>query len=162
MLPTGQILYGDMRSKKMWLFTGDGTAPGGLRPMTWFSVPTGRTPSLNGASAGSSYGDDVESDENFPIVYLTAKDGSVFYATTSFWSNTDIGKQGAQTVDFTLPDLPAERYRLFVSGAGIHSRPFCISLRPRHVRDLVEGDSISCQNGHDINEGDDDLNVATQ
>ena len=31
-LPTGQILYGDMFSREMWVFTGDGTAPGGLRP----------------------------------------------------------------------------------------------------------------------------------
>ena len=169
-LPTGQILYGDMLSGEMWVFTGDGTLPGALRPKVDDVVlgPEGSNSftvigrKLNGASAGSSYGDDVESDENFPVVYLTTKDGSVFYATTSFWSNTDIGKQGAQTVDFTLPDLPAERYRLFVSGAGIRSRSFCISLRRRHVRDLVEGDSISCQNGDDINEGDDDLNVATQ
>ena len=93
--------------------------------MTWFSVPTGRTPSLNGASAGSSYGDYVESDENFPIVYLATKNGSVFYATTSYWSNTDIARQGAQALDFILPeDLPAERYRLFVSGAGMRSKPF--------------------------------------
>jgi len=170
-LPTGQILYGDMLSREMWVFTGDGTAPGGLRPKVddvvlgpagsnTFSV-IGRA--LNGASAGSSYGDDVESDENFPIVYLATKDGLVFYATTSYWSNTDISKQGAQTVDFTLPEgLPAERYRLFVSGAGIRSKPFCISLRPRHVRDLVEGDSVSCQNGNNLNDGNDDLNVASQ
>ena len=168
-LPTGQILYGDMRSTEMWLFTGDGTAPSGLRPKVDDVVlgPEGSNSftvigrALNGASAGSSYGDDVESDENFPIVYLTTKDGAVFYATTSYWSNTDIGKQGAQTVDFTLPDLPTERYRLFVSGAGIRSRSFCISLKPKHVRDLVEGESISCQTKPD-GDGTDDLNIANK
>ena len=64
--------------------TGDGTAPGGLRPKVDDVVlgPAGSNSftvigrELNGASGGSSYGDDVESDENFPIVYLTAKDGS--------------------------------------------------------------------------------------
>jgi hypothetical protein len=153
----------------MWLFTGDGTAPSGLRPKVDDVVlgPEGSNSftvigrALNGASAGSSYGDDVESDENFPIVYLTTKDGAVFYATTSYWSNTDIGKQGAQTVDFTLPDLPTERYRLFVSGAGIRSRSFCISLKPKHVRDLVERESISCQTKPD-GDGTDDLNIANK
>jgi hypothetical protein len=161
-LPTGQILYGDMRAGEMWVFTGDGTAPGGLRPKVDDVVlgPDGSNSftvigrQLNGASAGSSYGDDVESDENFPIVYLASKDGSVFYSMTSNWSNTDIAKQGAQTVDFILPErLPAERYRLFVSGAGIRSKPFCISVRPRHVRDLVAGDSISCLNKLERDDG---------
>src|SRR5262249_17922843 len=100
--------------------------------------------------------------ENFPILYLSTRNGSVFYATTSYWSNTDIGKQGAQTVDFTLPDgLPSDRYRLFVSGAGIRSKPFCVSLRPMHVRDLVQGESVSCENKHEIDESNDDLNVAS-
>jgi hypothetical protein len=31
-LPTGQILYGDMHGIEMWVFTADGTAPGALRP----------------------------------------------------------------------------------------------------------------------------------
>ena len=101
---------------------------------------------LNGASAGSSYGDDVESDENYPIVSLTARDGSVFYATTSNWSNTDVGKKGAQTVDFTLHDgMPADKYRLVVSGAAsgpsrsasVHGQSgWC---RPRQRIHLVPG-----------------------
>ena len=169
-LPTGQILYGDMLSAEMWMFTGDGTAPAALRPKVDDVVlgPAGSGSftvigrALNGASSGSSYGDDVESDENFPIVYLTTKDGSVVYATTSYWSNTDIGKKGAHTVDFTLPEnLAADRYQLFVSGAGISSKPFCINLRPRRVRDLVEGESVSCQTKHEI-AGHDDRNVANE
>ena len=163
-LPTGQILYADMLSREMWLFTSDGIAPAALRPKVDDVVlgPDGSNSftvigrELNGASAGSSYGDDVESDENFPIVYFATNDGSVFYATTFNWSNTDIAKQGAQTVDLILPEgLPAERYRLFVSGAGIGSRPFCISLRPRHIRDLAAGDSISCQNKLKPDDNDD-------
>src|SRR5215813_12786188 len=136
-LPTGQILYGDMLSREMWVFTADGTAPGALRPKV-DDVVLGPADSnsytligrqLNGSSAGSSYGDDVESDENYPIVSLTARDGPVFYATTSNWSNTDVGKQGAQTVDFTIQEgIPLGKYRLVVSGAGIRSKPFCVRL----------------------------------
>jgi hypothetical protein len=32
---------------------------------------------LNGMSAGAAYGDDVEMDSNYPIVYLKAMDGQV-------------------------------------------------------------------------------------
>ncbi len=169
-LPTGQILYGDMTAKEMWVFTGDGTAPGALRPKvddvvlgpTGFNSFTVVGRQLNGVSAGSSYGDDVESDENYPIIYLTAKDGSVFYATTSNWSNTDVANNGAQTVDVTLQNgTPADRYRLFVSGAGIRSKPFCVSFRPKHLRDALGDGSISCQNKHD-DDGNDNMNVANE
>ena len=116
---------------------------------------------LNGVSAGSSYGDDVESDENYPIVSLTAKDGSVFYATTSNWSNTDVANKGAQTVDFTLPEgMPADRYRLHVSGGGIRSKPFCVSFRPKHLRHLVRGRIRLMPKEAEIDDGNDDLNVA--
>ena len=170
-LPTGQILYGDMEREEMWVFTADGTAPGVLRPKVDDVVlgPAGSNSytvigrQLNGASSGSSYGDDVESDENYPIVSLTARDGSVFYATTSNWSNTDVGKKGAQTVDFTLHEgIPAKRYRLVISGAGIRSKPFCVRLTAHHLRAASDNASISCQDNHDKNDGKDDMKIANE
>lgn len=164
-LPTGQVLYGDGESNQMWIFTADGTAPRALRPKVDDVVHGPAGPDsytvigreLNGASSGSSYGDDVESDENYPIVSLTAGDGSVFYATTSNWSNTDVGKKGAQSVDFTLPtDMARGEYRLVVSGAGIRSKPFCVHLTGDH-----EQDSIACQEAHEKGDGQDDMNIAT-
>jgi hypothetical protein len=90
---------------------------------------------LNGQSAGSSYGDDVESDEKFPIVRFKNWAGEVFYARTFNWSNTDIGKKGGQRVNFTLnPGMPADTYSLAVSGAGISSKPVCIEIRTAEVR----------------------------
>jgi hypothetical protein len=122
-----------------------------------------RSRELNGASAGSSYGDDVESDENYPIVSLTAKDGSVFYATTSNWSNTDVGKKGAQTVEFKLhKGMAAGEYRLVVSGAGIRSEPFCVRFTADQVRTAAKGVSISCQSGHDTDDGNDDMTIANK
>jgi len=169
-LPTGQILYGDMESTAMWVFTADGTAPRALRPRvddvvldsaesSSFTV-IGRQ--LNGASAGSSYGDDVESDENYPIVFLTASDGSVFYATTSNWSNTDVGKKGAQTVDFTLPQgIPPGTYKLVVSGAGIQSKPFCVSFTADQVS-AADHVSISCQDKDNQGDGEDAMQIANK
>ena len=168
-LPTGQILYGDNGSREMWVFTPEGTAPGALRPKVddvvrgpaWSNSYTVIGRQLNGASSGSSYGDDVESDENYPIVSLTAKDGSVFYATTSNWSNTDVGKQGAQTVDFTIQEsIPAGKYRLVVSGAGIRSKPFCVRLTADQFDTLPDNISISCRDNHDNDDGKDEMNVA--
>ena len=170
-LPTGQILYCDMASIQMWVFTADGTAPGRLRPKVDDVVldvsgsksytVIGRQ--LNGASSGSSYGDDVESDENYPIVSLTDRDGSVFYATTSNWSNTDVGKLGAQTVDFTVSeDLPTGRYRLIVSGAGIRSKAFCVRFTGKQLRSSIENDSISCPEKQEKDDGKDDINLAQQ
>jgi hypothetical protein len=118
---------------------------------------------LNGASSGSSYGDDVESDENYPIVSLTARDGSVFYATTSNWSNTDVGKKGAQTVDFTLHEgTAAKKYRLVISGAGIRSKPFCVRFTAHQVRAASDNVSISCQDNHDKDDGKDDMKIANE
>jgi hypothetical protein len=170
-LPTGQILYGDMHGIEMWVFTADGTAPVALRPKVDDVVrgPAGSNSytvigrQLNGASSGSSYGDDVESDENYPIISLTARDGSVFYATTSNWSNTDVGKKGAQTVDFTLHDgMFAGKYRLIVSGAGIRSKPFCVSFTVDRFRDARHNISISCQDKHDKDDGKDDMKIANK
>ena len=127
MLPTGQILYGDMRSKKMWLFTGDGTAPGGLRPKVDDVVlgPDGSNSFTERCFCRFELWRLRRVRRELSNRYLATKNGSVFYATTSYWSNTDIATQGAQALDFILPeDLPAERYRLFCSGAGMRSKPF--------------------------------------
>ncbi len=169
-LPTGQILYGDMQGLEMWLFTADGSAPGALRPKVddVLRSPGGSNSytvigrQLNGASSGSSYGDDVESDENYPIVFLTAGDGSVFYATTSNWSNTDVGKKGAQTADFTLHEgMPEGKYRLVVSGAGIRSKSFCVSFTADRFHGAHHNMSISCQDEHDNkDDGKDEMNIA--
>jgi hypothetical protein len=155
----------------MWVFTADGTAPGALRPKVndvvrgpaWSNSYTVIGRQLNGASSGSSYGDDVESDENYPIVSLTAKDGSVFYATTSNWSNTDVGRKGAQTVDFTLHEgMPAGKYRLIVSGAGIRSKPFCVRFTADRFYAAHHNISISCQDKHDKDDGKEDMNIANK
>jgi hypothetical protein len=79
---------------------------------------------LNGQSAGSNYGDDVESDQNYPIVRLQHTSGRVFYARTTNWSTTQVATGVfRQTVDFTLPaDLTEPGpYKASVSGAGILS-----------------------------------------
>jgi hypothetical protein len=85
---------------------------------------------LNGMDAGAAYGDDAEMDENYPIVRLTNGAGIVYYATTSNWSNLGVATGNAvETVTFTLPStVPAGRYSLVVSGAGVDSFPVALNV----------------------------------
>jgi hypothetical protein len=127
-LPTGQVLFSD-GSRQLWVYTPDGAAPQRLKPRiegvkyNGGGVFTLTGQQLNGQDAGSNYGDDVESDENYPIVQLIDKAGNVFYARTTNWSTTEVATGVVrETVNFTLPPaIVPGLYRLVVSGAGIAS-----------------------------------------
>jgi hypothetical protein len=141
-LPTGQLLFSDS-GNQLYIYTPDGAADPSLRPVvnsvTFTSHRTFRLTGmqLNGQSAGSSYGDDVESDSNYPIVRLTNGAGKVFYARTTNWSSFGVGGgTTTQTVTFTLnPEMmTAGTYALTVSGAGIMSNPFTVSITPTELQ----------------------------
>jgi hypothetical protein len=127
-LPTGQVLFSD-GSPQLWVYTPDGAPPLRLRPRieavkyNGGGVFTLTGQQLNGQSAGSNYGDDVESDENYPIVQLIDKAGNVFYGRTTNWSTTEVATNVVrETVNFTLPPaIVPVLYRLRVIGAGMAS-----------------------------------------
>jgi hypothetical protein len=134
-LPTGQILFAD-GSSQLYIYTGDGTVNPTLRPVIsnityngggTFTL-TGKQ--LNGQSAGSDYGDDNQSDSNYPILRLVNAAGTTYYCRTTNWSNVAVGIGTAtQTVNFTLnPALPAGNYSAIVSGAGISSFPVAVAI----------------------------------
>ena len=86
----GQVLFSDTDSQ-LFLYTPAGSAPNLLRPRVegikynGGGVFTLSGQQLNGQNAGSNYGGDVETDQNYPIVSLTDKAGHVFYARSSNW-----------------------------------------------------------------------------
>ena len=138
-LPTGQILVSN-GSTKQWIYTPDGTAPKASTPKinklkyngTGKFTLTGKQ--LDGVSAGASYGDDNEMDENYPIVRLTDTAGTVYYARTSNWSKVSVADTTSQTVDFTLKSgTPAGTYSMVVSGAGVQSTPTCITITAKEA-----------------------------
>jgi len=159
-LPTGQVLFSD-GSARLWVYSPSGTAPAGAHPLIikvkyqgagLFTLNGKR---LNGQSAGAAYGDDVENDENYPIVRLTTRcddqssvtngatscsdEGpNVFYARTMNWSTTDVGTRGEkETVDFTLPSgITVGDYSLEVVGAGISSLPWSIHINQKQIDGL--------------------------
>jgi hypothetical protein len=89
---------------------------------------------ITGQSAGSTYGDDVQTDENFPIVRFTNSTGQVFYGRTSNWSSSVATGTTLVTTNFTLnPAMPAGVYSLIVSGAGISSAPLFVNITQSEV-----------------------------
>ena len=128
-LPTGQLLFSDIE-RQLWAFTPTGAPPQNLKPRIegikydGGGIFTLSGQQLNGQSAGSNYGDDVESDENYPIVSLMDKDGNIFYARTTNWSTTEVATRVfRETVNFTLPASLVNPgvYWVTVCGAGISS-----------------------------------------
>jgi hypothetical protein len=152
-LPTGEVLFSDA-SQQLWIYTPDGAADAASLPVFANVVYKGRGVftlhgvRMNGPSAGSGYGDDVESDENYPIVRLQDSTGHVFYATTANWTKTGVGTTVAQeTVDFTLqPGMAPGNYSISVIGAGIASRDRCISITPTQINGTASGspNAIAC------------------
>ncbi len=139
-LPTGQLLFSDS-SNQLYVYTPDGTPAPALRPVvnkiaySSGGVFTLAGKQLNGQSAGSAYGDDVQNDENYPIVRLADASGNVFYCRTTNWSSTGVGQSTTpETVAFTLnPAITAGNYTLVVTGAGISSFPTFINITQAEV-----------------------------
>jgi hypothetical protein len=138
MLPTGQLLYhnGGQTANVIYLYTPTSTlAAPPYRPVV--QSVTGTLPTLtvtglqlNGQSAGSYYGDDVVTDENYPIVRLVNAAGTVFYCKTTNWSSVGVGNVGTETVTVSVPGavLPGS-YSMVVSGAGVQSVPVAVTLQ---------------------------------
>ncbi len=138
-LPTGQVLFSDS-SSQLWVYTPDGTANPALRPEITKVECEGRGlfalfgKRLNGPSDTSAYGDDVQEDENYPIVRLVNSKGDVYYARTTNWSSTAVDGSKLETVNFTLHSgMKAGDYDLFVIGAGISSLGFEVRITEAQV-----------------------------
>jgi len=139
-LATGQVLFSDS-SRQLWVYTPDPGVVPTARPVinnvayNGSGVFTLTGKQINGQSAGSSYGDDVATDQNYPIVRLVSSTGNVYYCRTTNWSTTAVGGGSTlQTVDFTLKtEMPAGNYSLILTGAGIPSFPLFINITQAEV-----------------------------
>jgi hypothetical protein len=142
-LPTGQVLFSDS-STQLWVYTGAGGANPALRPVvnnvaykgSGIFALTGKQ--LNGQSAGATYGDDAEMDENYPIVRLTDSTGKVYYCRTSNWTTVGVnGGTNIESVNFTLnAEVTAGNYALTAVGAGIPSFPVFVNFTQSEVNGL--------------------------
>jgi hypothetical protein len=133
-LPTGQVLFSDGLGNQLYAYTPQGAARPNYRPVIErvthddgvFTL-TGRQ--LNGPSDASAYGDDAQSNENFPIIRLQNSSGLVFYCRSTNWTSTSVGNIPHESVNFTLnPAVTPDVYQLIVSAGGISSAPFTIRI----------------------------------
>jgi hypothetical protein len=138
-LPNGQVLFND-ESHHMLVYTAGGTpnpawAPS-INSISAMSLTPGQTASLGGTqlaglSQGAAYGDDVQSNTNFPLVRITNnKTGVVTYARTSNWTSVSIAPGAGSSTSFTLPSTtPAGASSLVVVANGIASAPVGVTIR---------------------------------
>ncbi len=134
-LPNGQVLFNDGLGNQLYAYTPRGSANRAYLPVIErvqhgedgvFTL-TGRQ--LNGPSDASAYGDDSQSNENFPIIRLQNSSGLVFYCRSTDWTSTDVGNIPHESVKFTLnPAVTPGVYQLVVSAGGVSSSPVVIRI----------------------------------
>jgi hypothetical protein len=126
-LPDGSVLYSHFGAD-LYVYTPTGTPLAAGKPAITSITPNGDGSfhlvgtGLNGISEGSSYGDDLQMNSNYPIVRLRQGAG-VWYARSHNWSSTSV-MTGALPVstEFNLPaGLPLGSYSLEVVANGIAS-----------------------------------------
>jgi hypothetical protein len=134
-LPNGQVLFNDGATNKLYAYTPAGSANSAVLPVIENvergegGVFTLTGTQLNGPSDASAYGDDVQSNENFPIVRLQNSADLVFYCRSRNWTSTGVGNVGQESVKFTLnPAVTAGDYQLTVSAGGVSSLPVPIHI----------------------------------
>jgi hypothetical protein len=135
-LPNGQVLFNDGLGNRLHAYTPRGSTNPAYLPVienvergeNGVFTLTGRQ--LNGPSDASAYGDDSQSNENFPIVRLQDSNGLVFYCRSRDWTSTNVGSIPHESVKFTLnPAVTPGVYQLIVSAGGISSSPVAFRVR---------------------------------
>jgi hypothetical protein len=138
-LPNGQVLFND-ESSQMLVYTAGGTPNPAWAPqlssISSFTFTPGKSASVSGTQLagldpGATYGDDVQSNTNFPLVRITnSKTGAVTYARTSNWSSVSVAPGAFSSTKFTLPKTtPAGPSTLVVVANGIASQPVPVTIR---------------------------------
>ena len=128
-LPNGSILVCQLETNQYYIYEPDGTPLAAGRPQldTITRVSAGNYRlfgrGFNGISEGACYGDDWQMATNYPVVRLSAANGTVRYARTANWNLTGV-QTGAQqtTTDMALPaGIKPGSYSLEVTANGIAS-----------------------------------------
>jgi hypothetical protein len=138
-LPNGQVLFND-ESKKMLVYTAGGTPDPSWAPSITSLSSSGFIPGkrgsvsgfqLAGLDPGATYGDDAQSNTNFPLVRITnSASGVVTYARTSGWSSVSVAPGAFSSTSFTVPTTtPTGPSTLEVVANGIASQPVPVTIR---------------------------------
>jgi hypothetical protein len=138
LLPTGQVLQTDF-SNTVEIYTPTGTVNTAFAPVIGQLSSTTLNPGglylvagrqLNGLTQGSVYGDDFQSDTNFPLVQITnTATGHVFYAKTSNFSTRSIAQGGVSSAQFLVPiSIESGPSTLVVIANGVPSAGVAVTV----------------------------------
>jgi hypothetical protein len=138
-LPNGQVLFND-ESKQMLVYTAGGTPDPSWAPSITSLSPTALDPGQRGTLSGvqfagldpgATYGDDVQSNTNFPLVRITnSASGVVTYARTTNWTSVSVAPGTSSSTNFTVPTTtPSGPSTLEVVANGIASQPVPVTIR---------------------------------
>ena len=138
-LPTGQVLFND-RVGNLWTYTSPGKPLAHARPIVK-SVPktivagksyTVKGTQLSGLAQGAAYGDDYQSNTNYPLVRLViTATGHVFYARTTGITSTAVAPGAAGAAKFAVPAaIETGAATLYVVANGIASTGKAITISP--------------------------------
>ena len=140
-LPNGQVLFNDGLGNQLYAYTARGSTNPAYLPVIQRvergddGVFTLTGQQLNGPSDASAYGDDSQSNENFPIVRLQDSSGLVFYCRSRDWTSTNVGSIPHESVKFTLnPAVTPGVYQLIVSAGGVSSAPFALRITDEELQ----------------------------
>jgi hypothetical protein len=138
-LPNGQVLFNDGSSRLEVYTAGGSPNPSWTPAITGLSttkIKRGVTASLSGSQIsgldqGSSYGDDVQSATNFPVVRVTNQaTGTVTYARTKHWTSTSVAPGATSSTDFKVPGgTPTGASTIEVIANGIASPPVPVTVK---------------------------------
>jgi hypothetical protein len=129
-LPTGQVLFTDF-STDVEIYTAAGTACSTCVPTITSVAATlthGKTNNkmqgtlFNGVSQGAAYGDDNQSNTNFPIVRIVDSTGAVVYCRTHGWLGGVATGTKVVSTEFDIPSTIATgAATIYVVANGIPS-----------------------------------------
>lgn len=136
-LPTGQVLYTDFTSD-VEIYTAAGSACAGCAP-TITTVASTLThgsknnklsgTQLNGLSQGAAYGDDNQSNTNFPIVRITDSAGAVVYCRSHSWPGGVATGTKVVSTEFDIPaTIATGAGTIEVVANGIASTPVAVTI----------------------------------
>lgn len=125
-LPTGQLIV--TCGQLDYIYTPVGVPNDAWRPtVTSVTANADGSYTLSGTQLSgmvTTGEDDMTMAENYPIVYLTATNGNVYYCRSFNFSSMIPATPGeAESAEFTLPpNLPHGNYSLYVSAVGVSSK----------------------------------------
>jgi len=152
-LPDGTVLYGAQNSNQYYVFKPSGAPLAAGKPTlkTIKSVGGGTfrvTGTLfNGISEGSNYGDDWQSNTNYPLLRIT-NGTNVYYARGFNWNSTGVRRGSLPDTFFIKPPagLPHGTLQLQVVVNGIASDPKIVNYFNGSFTTDDDADNVTAKN----------------